>query len=86
MSAAAAVALNPVLVSINVNNGRRKRRDAGEEDEDLLNMLTPEVSEKIEELQASGLFVSTRDSKCNFPFLFASSLGSRGLPGESSQQ
>ena len=53
MSAAAAVALNPVLVSINVNNGRRKRRDAGEEDEDLLNMLTPEVSEKIEELQAS---------------------------------
>ena len=54
MSAAAAVALNPVLVSINVNNGRRKRRDAGEEDEDLLNMLTPEVSEKIEELQASA--------------------------------
>ena len=61
MSAAAAVALNPVLVSINVNNGRRKRRDAGEEDKDLLNMLTTEVSEKIEELQASGLFVSTRD-------------------------
>ena len=47
LSAAAAVALNPVLVSISVTNGRKKR-DAGD---DLQNLLSADINEKLEELK-----------------------------------
>ena len=53
LSAAAAVALNPVLVSISVTNGKRKKREAGDEyDNDLIQQyMTADMEEKIEEMK-----------------------------------
>ena len=53
LSAAAAVALNPVLVSISVTNGKRKKREAGGEyDNDLIQQyMTADMEEKIEEMK-----------------------------------
>ena len=48
LTAAAAVAINPVLVTVSLT-GKRRRRSAMDEDED--EGLSPELEEKIHEMQ-----------------------------------
>ena len=52
LSAAAAVALNPVLVSISVT-GRKKRSVVDERTQEYLDALPAEVTEQMEELKVS---------------------------------
>ena len=59
LSAAAAVALNPVLVSISVGNGKRKKRDASGvmesyDNEIIEKYMTADMEEKIEEMKVIG--------------------------------
>ena len=58
LSAAAAVALNPVLVSISVNGKKRRKRDAAggqdEYDNELVQQyMTADMEEKIEEMKVN---------------------------------
>jgi len=52
LTAAAAVAINPVLVTVSITGKRRRRRDADEG-------LSPEMEEKIHEMEVLEKFMST---------------------------
>ena len=59
LTAAAAVAINPVLVTVSVTGKRRKRRDldtviGGQEG------ISPELEEKIHEMQVGAVITTTR--------------------------
>merc|ERR1711936_910230 len=65
LTAAAAVAINPVLVTVSVTGKRRKRRDldtvmGGTEG------ITPELEEKIHEMQVLEKFMSSVPENTNY--------------------
>jgi len=62
LTAAAAVAINPVLVSVSFTGRRRKRRDADE----LNQGLSPALEEKINEMQVLEKFMASVPDNLNY--------------------
>ena len=66
LAAAAAVAINPVLVQVSFTGKRRKRSVTDDENNDNDQEWNPEVQEKMHELQVS--FTNVKKKKNSFTF------------------
>jgi hypothetical protein len=71
LTAAAAVAINPVLVTVSLTGKRRRRSAATEEDEDVGKYnfdegISPELEEKIHEMQVLEKFMSSIPENVNY--------------------
>ena len=66
LTAAAAVAINPVLVTVSVTGKRRKRRDLDTVIGGQGEGISPELEEKIHEMQVLEKFMSSVPENTNY--------------------
>ena len=87
MGAAAAVAVNPILLQLAViSRGRRRRREVQEEEEELENMVENDIQRRVKQLRVLEKFLSSMPGKFSqSDQLTADYLRCSGLSDESNQ-